>query len=425
MNRPSLGQQRLWLLQQLDPASAAYNIPFALRFAGGVDRPALSSALKRLVERHTILTTKFPADADGSPRAIVQDGFDVPIVWAAESSAEDWHSVASSTAVEPFDLTAAPPIRVLVVRCEDGADAVCLVLHHILIDGRSVPIFLRDFAELYRAALSGTLPDLPEPRYTYADHVTWERDRMANLDTSARADYWRMELADLAPLNLPLDFTRPKAPGHEGSEAVVQLPAETTAALQTLAFRWRCAFPSVVLALFDTLMAVYSGQADLATGFVLPGRDRPELEDLVGFFAATSVIRCRIRSDDSLHALARQVNAKVLASDADQALSFEKVVSAVQSDRDASRSPLFDVLFVHHGEVRSTDRDRGVFERLRWSAPVTRYDIELSTTMQDGRLQCVFTYRTDLFEHSTVAGMAQTFVRLAELAASAKFKISA
>lgn len=413
MNHPSLGQARLWLVQQLDPASAAYNVPIALRFAGGVDRSALSSALSRLVERHATLATRFPVAEDGTPCSEVVDGFTIPLEWMEEHRERTWRDLASGAALEPFDLSSAPPIRGLIVRCADGADVLCLVMHHILIDGRSVPIFFRDFAQLYRSELSGEIADIPRLIWSYADYVAWQRNRARGLDASAQADHWRSELSNLTPLNLPLDFPRSASPSCQGAVAEVRFSRKLTSALQAFALRRRCAFPSVILALFHCLLATYSGQRDIAVGFVLPGRERPELEDMIGFFANTFVIRCQTRPDDTFAELARLVNAKVIAADAGQD-SFDQVVSAVRPDRDVSRSPLFDVLFVHHGEAQAADREGGVFERLDWSAPVTRYDIELSTGTRDGRLRCHFNYRTELFERSTVSRMAEVFMRLAE-----------
>lgn len=409
----SLGQERFWLLQEIEPADVGYNMPFALRFPDGVDDAALDEALRLLVRRHPAFQSRFVSDGDGVPRCVYAEAFKIPL-YRAVAASRDWRAAVSKEAQRPFDLSAAPPIRGYVVGCVDGSDVLCLVIHHILVDGRSMRILIRDLLELYRAVLAGDDADLPELTTDYGAFAAWQRSNVGTAADTEHLDYWRDELAGFEPLNLPLDRPRLAEPGTEAEKIAVELSAAQTARLRALALRQRSAMSSAAAALFQSLLAVYSGQRDITIGTVLAGRGRPEFANVIGFFANTVVLRVGIGTSTTFRDVLRDAQKKMVAALEHQDASFDRVVSTVQPTRIPGRSPVFDVLLVHHGESPiSAGGSRGI-ERVPWDLPLTRYDLELETRIDDGRLQCDFTFRSSLFDSATAQRMAEHFVRLAE-----------
>ncbi|GAB3888193.1 hypothetical protein GCM10029964_055450 [Kibdelosporangium lantanae] len=217
MTRLSSGQERMWLLQQLNPASSAYNARIALRFPDGVDERALCRGLDAMVARHAVLRSVFRVDDEGGPYAAEATGFSVPLTW--ESTDGDWRTVADPFVEVPFDLSAAPPVRGVVVTLPDGSAVLCLVFHHIVMDGRSFAVFTDELSTVYEAELGGGSVRLPEPTASYADYVAWQRE---NTDVESRLAYWRDELSGARVLDLPVDFpdrTSSPPPGQRASSS--------------------------------------------------------------------------------------------------------------------------------------------------------------------------------------------------------------
>jgi amino acid adenylation domain-containing protein len=409
----SFGQERLWLLQQLDPASAAYNVPVAVGFRDGGGRDALEKTLGALVERHAVLRSAFTEDESGEPGVTVVDGFRPPLTWLAGSGHQDWREPAGKLLARPFDLAAAPPIRGLVVEYDDGSVVLCLVIHHILVDGDSLRIMVRDLAALHSSTVTGA----PEPAplaASYHDFARQQRAPAARDSSTAHVEYWRAELDGFQPLDLPLDHPRPVRPDSAGDRIRFELPAVVTAALRTYALRQRCALPSALAAVFHVLLALHSGQRDITIGAVLTERERSEYQDVVGFFVNTVVLRARIGPATSFAELLRQVHGRMMSARAHQQAPFDQVVAAVQPERVPGRNPIFDVVFAHHGEsTPAADPPGGnAVTRLDWSAAAARFDLELNTHVQDGRLHGALSFRSSIFEYSTVARLANRFVGL-------------
>lgn len=405
----SFGQQRLWLLQQLDPTSAAYNLPLALHFPGGSDPVALRRALDRLVERHPIFRTAYVADGAGTPRAVRHSGFSIPVDLPKDDR-RSWEDHAAEAVARPFDLAAAPPVRGMLIDDADGDQVLCLVMHHIMADGWSLRVLQRDLVAFYE----GT--ELPELTVRYDDFVAWQDEHVRQDVIAAQLDYWRAELAGFEPLELPLDHPRPAEPSAAGDHVDFALSVELTSALRTFALRQRSVFPSVVAALFQALLAAQSGSEDVTIGSVLNGREQSRFDDVVGFFVNTVTLRSTLDSSTSFRDLVRAVHAKASAAHERQDVPFDQVVAAVQPEREHGRNAIFDVVLVHHGELESSGEQvggRGI-SRVRWLSPSTRFDLELRSSVVDDRLTGILTYRSDLLRRSTVEAMAERFVRLAE-----------
>jgi nonribosomal peptide synthetase DhbF len=407
--RLSFGQERLWLVQQLDRTSTAYNIPVALRFRDGVDIETLDRALGALVDRHPVLRWTFVVDSSGTPAATPVPDFRVPVARRTAGPGEnDWRAHADALAAEPFDLAAAPPVRALVVDCADGSAVLCLVVHHIIIDGRSIQILIEDLTALYSSAAPAPLG------VTYEDFVVWQRSRADDESVAEHLEYWRRELDGFEPLRLPTDRPRSADPGFAGDQVDFALPAALTATLRAFALRHRCAITSVVGAVFQALLSVHSGQEDVTIGAALAGRDDRRFSDVFGFFVNTVVLRTRISRSTSFRELLRLTHRKVMAAHAHQQAPFEQVVAAVQPEREPGHNAIFDVSFAHNGE--STALGDGVISPVPWPAAAARFDLELATLLRDGRLYGTLTFRSGLFHRATATRLASRFVRLVEQA---------
>jgi amino acid adenylation domain-containing protein/FkbM family methyltransferase len=400
----SSGQQRLWLIQRMNPAETAYNLPLALAHRGGFDLAALRRALDVLVSRHEVLRWRFEADEDGKPRALDTTGCAVELERATSA---DWRTVAGAFTDRPFVLSEAPPIRVIVVHLPQGGDVLCLVAHHILVDGWSLRVIARELSTLYEAASAGRSMDLPVAPGRFTDHIARQHDETA--DAARHVEHWRRELAGFEPLGLPLDRPRPTVVDSSGDQVVFTLSPATTLALQRLAFRSRCAFPSALAAAFTALLARQCGQEDVTIGTLLSGRRRADMSDVVGFFVNTVVLRANVAPDTTFRELLRAVHGGLVSADEHQDAPFEQVAAAVHPDREAERSPIFDVVHVHHGDVSAGDTGSDVLERVELLAPTSPYDLELSTAVVDGALDVALTYRTALFDRATAERFARQF----------------
>lgn len=412
----SHGQERLWLLQQLDPRDTAYNMTLNLRFPDGIQLPTLRAALAALVERHETLRIRYLQDAEGTPRQETVDGFVVPL--AIEDAPQDggWQTVVARAAGHPFDLAAAPPLHAIVIHCGDGSDVLCLAMHHILTDGRSQLVLQNELTALYEAAERGIPADLPTLEGTYAQYATAQRRQLDTDRLKQGLDYWQRELADFEPLELPVDQPRPAQQSFTGHKIRTMLPAGLTAQLQRYAFRRRSALSSVLLAAYQAVLSLQTGQNDITIGTVFTGRDDPAFHDTVGFFVNTVAVRTDLAETDSLRAHVGQTHAKVMEAHSHQDIPFEQVVNAVQPVRAPGRSAIFDVLYVHHGEM-PPDPEPGAqltAHRARWSAPTIRFDLELDTALVQDRLAVSFNYRSDLFHQATVTGLRDRFLGLLE-----------
>ncbi|EME64735.1 non-ribosomal peptide synthetase [Amycolatopsis decaplanina] len=403
--RLSLGQERLWLVQQLDRTSAAYNIPIVFRFHDGVDFEALDRALGALVERHPVLRWRFVVDESGTPAAVPTPGFRIPVARRTAGPGEnEWQKHTADLVREPFDLAAAPPIRAMVVECADGSAVLCLVNHHIITDGRSIQIVTEDVVTLYRSETPAPLD------VTYEEYVAAQRAGVGSV--AEHIDYWRRELDGFEPLRLPTDRPRSGNPGFAGDHVDFELPAELTKAFSSFALRNRCALSSAVAAVFQALLSLHSGQEDITIGTVLAGRDDRRFADVLGFFVNTVVLRAHITPSMSFRELLKVTRTKMVDAYAHQQAPFDQVVAEVRPERDAGRNAIFDVVVVHNGEIPTPGE--GAISSVPWAGVATRFDLELVTHLQDGKLHGSLVFRTGLFDRSTATRLVGRLIRLVE-----------
>jgi amino acid adenylation domain-containing protein len=407
-------QQRLWFLAQLDAAAgAAYHLPAALRLAGRLDVDALRATLARVVERHEALRTRFEDDG-GQPVARIADAAGAALAWhdlsalaAAAREAEVTH-LAHENATAPFDLARGPLLRAALLRLGAEEHVLLLTQHHIVSDGWSMGVLVREVCALYAAFATGRPDPLPPLALQYADYAAWQRQWLKGEPLQAQVDWWRGHLAGApALLELPCDRPRPTRQSHRGASHAFALPPALVAQLRALSQRHGTTLFMTLLAGWSLLLARLAGQEAVVVGTPVANRPRAELEPLIGFFVNTLALHVRIGADDSVADLLARVQQVTLEAYAHQDLPFEQVVEAVRPVRTLAHSPVFQAMFTldntPSGTLALPDLQA---TPLAGAHKTTQFDLSLSMVEADGGLAASIEYATELFDAATIARWA-------------------
>jgi amino acid adenylation domain-containing protein len=409
----SFGQHRLWFLDRLQPEATDYLSPVALRLRGALDLAALGGALEKIVARHEVLRTRF-RQGDGEPTQVVDAPGPVPVerVDLTGRDPAAVHTVIAADLRTPFDLERQWPIRATVIRLTDAEHVLLLTMHHSAFDGWSVDILATELTAGY-ADRESTVDSLS---VQYADFAVWQRELLASGALAEQLDYWRDRLAGLAPLELPTDRPRPPVRDSAGANLAFTVPAELARTLTKLGRRQGATPFMVLLAAFQVLLGRYTGQADVAVGTPVAGRDRAEIEKLIGFFVNTVVMRADLSGEPSFVELVNQVRRGAVDAYANADLPFERLVDELRPTRDLSRNPLFAVMFDLRHARRTPFELAGIeVEPLGVDLGIAKFDLNLTVDEQpDGELRCFIDYATTLFDRTTIERMAGHFGRLLE-----------
>ncbi len=409
----SFAQERLWFLDQLDGAGATYNIPSALRLTGRLDVPALQGTLTEIVRRHAALRTSFAA-LDGRPAQVIAPSalFSLPVVDLAalgrERGEAEARRLAAEDAVRPFDLTRGPLLRATLLRFDAEEHAVAFNLHHIVGDGWSIGVLTRELTGLYAAFAERRLSPLPELPVQYADYARWQREWLREEELERQLAFWRGALTDAAVLQLPTDRPRPPVQTFRGAAHAFMLPPELAGALTSLGQSRSATLFMTLLAALAVLLRRWTGQDDVSIGSPVAGRNRVQLEGLIGLFVNTLVLRNDLSGDPAFCDLLARVREATVAAFAHQDVPFEKIVEKVQPGRDLSRTPLFQVLFVLQnvaaGVLRLPNLTLAPFPS--GAEVAAKVDFTLAVTEGPAGLFGQLDYNVDLFEATTVERMA-------------------
>ncbi|RKG69792.1 non-ribosomal peptide synthetase, partial [Corallococcus exercitus] len=421
----SFAQQRLWLLDQLQPGDASYNLPTALQLSGHLDVEALRRAFESLVQRHEALRTTFH-EHQGQPTQRIHTPADwtLPVVDLSSlpdaQRKEESRRLADEEARRSFDLARGPLLRSTLVRLGDAEHLLLVTMHHIVSDGWSMGVLVREMVAFYEAFTTGSTPALSPLPVQYADFATWQRNWLQGEALDAQIHYWKQRLAGApAALELPTDRARPPVQSHRGATVDVRIPAQVSDALKALAQREGATPFMTLLAAFQVLLSRYAAQDDVSVGSPIAGRTQAETEGLIGFFINTLVLRAQLNPLATFRELLAQVRGTTLAAYDHQHLPFEKLVEAVQPTRDLSRSPLFQAMFVLQNTPTEAVRLPGLsFQGLPLEAHFAKFDLSLG--LREGRDGFVGTleYATDLFDAATIQRMAGHFGVLLEAIAT-------
>ncbi len=420
----SYAQQRIWFINRFEGASSTYNIPLLLRFTGELDTAALRTAFQDVMARHEVLRTVF-GEVDGEPFQRILAPAEVELPW------QDWGRVApdrvpgvvSSIIRSWFDLSSDVPLRGSLVQIGHEEFLLVLVIHHIAGDGGSLAPLARDVSVAYRARVAGREPEWTELPVQYADYAVWQREELGDQSDpqsllSIQASYWREELAGVSkPLPLPLDRPRPAVASYRGGSVEIGLSTEVRARVEAMA-RARGVTVSMVFqaALVVLLHRLGSGD-DVTIGSPIAGRTDEALNDLVGFFVNSWVLRVRLSSESSFESVLDQVRQKALAAYENQDVPFERLLELLRPERSAAHHPLFQVVLAWQNNVAPELDMPGVTVSMEPIPTGTaKFDLffNLAPDESDGSVMGEIEYATDLFDRSTVERIAARFVQVVE-----------
>ncbi len=422
--RLSFAQERIWFLEQFEPASPTYHIYPAYRLKGALNVAALEESFSEMIRRHETLRTSFVA-RDGSPTQRISEAqpFKLAVLDLRSldpaTREEEVRGLATGEAQRPFDLATGPLLRAKLLRLAEQENVLLLTIHHIISDGWSMGVFFRELAALYEA--SAALPELP---VQYADFAEWQRTWLSGDKLDGELAYWKQQLAGAPPaLELTTDYPRPALQSYQGVTERLMLSKELTESLKQLSQRERVTPFMLFLTAFNTLLYRYTEQNDILVGTPIAGRHLTELEGLIGLFVNTLVLRTDLSGNPAFAELLQQVRRVTLDAYAHQDVPFEKLVDEIQPERNLSSSPLFQVMFDYQNKPNMAFKLAGLaVEYLAIERPTAIFDLALTVADLAPGFRLSLTYKTDLFESTTITWMLRRFAALLEAVVAAPEK---
>jgi amino acid adenylation domain-containing protein len=427
----SFAQRRLWFLSQLYSDTTAYHIPAMIRIRGPLDVPALHRSLQEIIRRHESLRTHF-VTVDDEPQQVVdvETRLDLPIITlnvAASEMEEEAKKLAQAEAARPFDIYRGPLFRTTLLRLGDLDHILVLTVHHIISDGWSMAVLVREASVLYAAYSTGKSSPLPELPIQYADFSEWQREWLTGEVLAEQLAYWKRQLAGVEMLELPTDRPRPQTLTQEGATVTMTVSPELTRRLKDLCRREGVTLYTALLAAFQILLHRYSGQQDIAVGSPSAGRARPETEGLIGFFVNTLVMRANLSGDLSFREVLKQVQERILDAHAHQDVPFERIVDELQQDRTIGRTPLFQVMLaLQNAPTAALELGPTRLEQFNFDLGTAKF--ELTLTLAEDRngagMRGWLEYNTNLFSEDAITRLAGHFqTLLASAVANPEFPI--
>jgi amino acid adenylation domain-containing protein len=417
----SYAQQRLWFLNQLEPGNFSYNVPLRMRLTGRLDVEVLTQTLNEVIRRHEALRTTFSV-IDGQPVQVIAatHALRLPVLdLSALVESERMEAVTQIVTEEArhlFDLSNELSLRVRLLRLGAEEHLVLLTMHHIISDGWSTAVLIRELEALYRAFAVGQPSPLPELSIQYADYAVWQRESLQEKTIKQQLSYWKQHLAG-APsvLELPTDRPRPPIQSSRGAREYFELPSALIEKLKALCEQHDVTLFMMLLGAFQVLLMRYTGQERISVGSPIAGRNNVETEKLIGLFAYTLVLHTDLRGDPSFTELLKRVRETALGAYSHQDVPFEKLVEELQPERSLSHSPLFQVMFILQNVPQQAMEIEGLrLEEVKSEGGTANYDLTLSLVERNGALRGAWEYNADLFDGETLRRMAGHLQRLME-----------
>ncbi len=410
----SFAQQRLWFLEQLVPGLPVYSIPGAVRIRGALDPAVLERSLNEIVQRHESLRTTF-IEVEGEPVQVIRPALTLvlPVVDVTEAHAPRY---VRDEAARSFDLAQGPLLRAVLLRLAPTDHILVVTMHHIISDGWSLGVFVREIAMLWEALAHGRPSPLPELPIQYADFAVWQREHLQGETLDAQIRYWKAQLAG-APtlLELPTDRPRPAVQTFVGAKVTWNLSAKMLAALKALGREVDASLFMTLLAAFDVLLYRLTGQKDIVVGSPIANRNRPELEPLIGFFVNTLALRSDLSGNPTFRELLCRVRETTLEAYAHEELPFEKLVEELQPERSLSHTPLFQVAFTLQSQTVPVIDSPGISIRpYELESNAVKFDLTLELYESEGGLEAILDYNRDLFTAETAERILARYELLLE-----------
>jgi amino acid adenylation domain-containing protein len=422
----SFAQERLWFLDQLNPDSAVYNVPLAVRLSGPISPVVLERSVNEIVRRHDALRTTF-ATVDGQPVLIANAELKVELTTidlasGAEPERETRaRALMNEEAARPFDLTTGPLIRTALLRLDEQDHLFLVVMHHIVSDGWSLVLFFQELSAIYDAFTRGEQSPLSELTIQYADYAAWQREWLKGEILQTQLAYWKDKLAgDLPELELPIDRPRPAVQTFRGAREWLGLSEELTAAIMTLGRREGVTLFITLLAAFKVLLCRHTGQDDVIVGSPIANRPQTETESIIGFFLNNLALRSDLSGNPGFREVLARVRKTALEAYANQDVPFEKLIEALKPERSLTRTPIFQVyfnLFNFADEISLPGGDEAVSFVDAWAQSredLSKFELTLYAGQQGQELKLALVYNTDLFDADTIRRMLTQFRALLE-----------
>jgi acyl carrier protein len=412
----SFAQERVWFFEQLQPGSGRYNVPVAVTVSGELNISHLEQAFNLIIARHENLRTVFPSKV-GQAQQVILESLDFrlqQIDLSHHTNKEELHNKAKeicrTDAAKPFDLARGPLIRGKVIRLAEQEHILLLNMHHIITDGWSMGVLIKELDVIMDALRQGRRPDLPPLEIQYVDYAVWQRARLeAGGVLEQQLAYWQEKLAGVPErLDLPTDYSRPKVRSFVGATCEFTLDAELTGKLKRLAERKGGTLYMVLLAAFKVLLYRYSGQSDICIGTLIANRQYGQTANLIGVFVNMLALRSEIEGEDTFSALLSRVKATCLEAYEHQDAPFERVIGSLGRTRNAAANPIFQVMVVLHNIAMSDQR----FPRYAFESQSSELDLTVQFTETQNGLDASIEYSTALFKPETIMRMGEHFTAL-------------
>jgi amino acid adenylation domain-containing protein len=406
----SFAQQRLWFIDKLSSGNTVYNIQVAVRLLGELDHLALEKALNEIIRRHEVLRTSF-AFVNGAPVQMITPDYSIVLPVQVDASLEE---ICAAEARHSFDLGKLPLVRFRLLKLGENEHALLLTMHHIISDGWSLGVITQELASLYNAFTDGEPSSLPELSVQYADFAHWQRSWLQGEVLDSQLDYWKKQLGQCPTLDLLTDRPRAAVQSFRGARHFFTLPVELNESLKRLSRREGVTLYMLMLAAFKVLLARYSGQDDVVVGTDIANRNRSEIEPLIGFFANQLVLRTDLSGNPSFRELLDRVREVTLGAYAHQDMPFQKLVEELQTERDLSRNPLFQVMFIfQNNPMPSLEIGKITIDPIELAEATTAFDITLALNQTaSGEIRGSVRYSTDLFDLSTIERLTRHYETL-------------
>ena len=409
----SFAQERLWFLHQLDPSNAAYHIPIAWHFTGQLNLQKLHDSINLIIQRHEALRTRFPTK-EGKPYQDILNNLilEIPVIHLAQEQVKQF---TKEEAQRPFNLETGPLLRITLLQLSPQESILLVIFHHIIADGWSRGIFLKELMTLYKS--ESQLPELP---IQYVDFADWQRNWLTGEERQIQLDYWKQQLTDLPVLNLPTDLPRPPVQTFRGSTQNFTLSKDLNDSLKQLSRQQGVTLFMTLLTAFNILLHRYSGQDDLVIGSPIANRNWTETEGLIGFFVNTLILRNNLSGNPTFLELLKKVKEVTSGAYKHQDLPFAFLVEELQPERNLSHNPLFGVMFQFQNEayqLQNSNSPELAIPNLKleqyWIEPeFTKFDLTWHLIERETGILGVIEYSTDLFKTETITRMFQHFQQL-------------
>ena len=404
----SYSQRRLWFLEQLDPGNIAYNLSFLYKIRGKLDSELLERCLSEIVSRHNILRTVFENTPEGPRQCVVSD-LKIPLrlLNLSDTQEQDLLSKVNARTQEiarrPYDLTRGPLVRFTLIQAASESHFFHIAMHHIITDGWSSRLLLKEIIEIYEAFRDGLVSPLEPLPLQYGEFSELQREWLKGEALAEQLNYWTKKLRESQPLDLPTDFVRPARQTFEGSSLDWTLSASLTNNLKKLATRQKSTLFMVLLAALKILLARLSQNPDVVIGIPIANRSRPELESLIGFFVNTLALRSDLSNDPTFIELLDSIREDTLEAYSRQDLPFEKLVEELQPERDLSRNPIFQIFFAFQNLPNFKQQIAELsIERSKQTFTTVMTDLDIYMSESSDSIRGTFAFNTSLFKEETI-----------------------